>query len=145
MVTNTALTQVNNLITKACDVIRVLDNSYSLVVYSPEVEIERGKYGFNFLPQSTLTREFSGVNSLVNIKIDIFMHYDLEADDKFATAWTKFMVKAEAILNALYDKTNYPTGVSTVTIDTVFDNPIIEKERIIDLTFQCEYKIFATR
>lgn len=142
---NTALLQTDALITKACDVIRALDNSYHLQVYSPEVEIERGKYGFNFLPQSIIPREETGINSLVNINIDIFMHYDLEADDEFATAWTKFFVKADAIINALYDKTNYPVGVSTVTIGMSFDNPIIEKERIIDLTFNCEYKIFATR
>lgn len=142
---NTALVQTNTLITKACDVIRELDNSYTLTPYSPEVLIERGKYGFNFLPQSILPREETGINSLVNINIDIFMHYDLEADDKFATAWAKFMIRAEAVLNALYDKTNYPVGVSTVTIGMSFDNPIIEKERIIDLTYNCEYKIFATR
>ncbi len=142
---NTALVQTDALITKACDVIRALDNNYSLTPYSPELHIERGKYGFNFLPQSIRPREETGINSLVNINIDIFMHYDLEADDKFATSWTKFMVKAEAILNALYDKINYPVGVSTVTIAMSFDNPIIEKERIIDLTYNCEYKIFATR
>ncbi len=142
---NTALIQTDNIITKDCDVIRELDNNYTLTPYSPEVLIQRGKYGFNFLPQSILPREETGINSLVNINIDIFMHYDLEADDEFAIAWTKFMVKAEAVLNALYDKTNYPVGVSTVTIGMSFDNPIIEKERIIDLTYNCEYKIFATR
>ena len=142
---NDVLTQTNAIIQKDCDVIKDLDNQYHLTTYSPEVIIERGKYGFNFLPQSNIPREETGITTLYNINIDIFMHYDLEADDEFSVAWTKFMTKATAVLNALYDKTNYPTGVSTVTIGIAFDNPIIEKERIIDITFQCEYKIFATR
>ncbi len=142
---NTTLTVLNNQINKLYDVVKNLDNDYSIRLYTPEIEVIRGKYGFNILPQNIITREFSGENSLQNLTIFLYMHYDLEADDKFQPAWILFMPRAELILNAIYDKTNFISGISTVSVDTAFDNPLIERERRIDVTLQCEYKMFATR
>ena len=142
---NNVLTHVNDIINKNYDVIKALDNDYIIETYTPELIIERGKYGFNILPQQTITRDFSDTLSLPNLLIDIFMHYDMEADDNFKDAWTKMMTRGNTLLQALYNKQNFINGVSTVTVNIAFDNPIIEKERIVSLTFQCEYKIFATR
>ncbi len=142
---NDTLTQIDAIISKDHDVIKDLDNDYNITLYSPEVIIQRGKYGFNIMPQNVVTRELTGLSSFPNLFIDIFMHYDLEADDKFQPTWGKFMIRANTILNALYAKTNIPSGISTIVVNIAFDNPIIEKERIIDITYQCEYRIFATR
>ncbi len=142
---NNVLTHVDDIINKDYDIIKALDNDYTIETYTPELIIERGKIGFNIIPQQTITREFSAANSLPNLFIDIFMHYDMEADDNFKDAWKDMMTKANTVLQALYDKQNFIDGVSTVTVNIAFDNPIIEKERIVSLTFQCEYKIFATR
>jgi len=140
-----SLTHIDNIINKDYDIIKTLDNDYIIETYTPELTVERGKYGFNILPQQIITREFSGSLSLPNLLIDIFMHYDMEADDNFKDAWAEMMTKGNALLQALYDKQNFINGVSTVTVNIAFDNPIVEKERMINLTFQCEYKIFATR
>ena len=139
------LTHIDDIINKNYDVIKALDNDYLIETYTPELIVERGKYGFNILPQQSITREFSAVESLPNLLIDIFMHYDMEADDKYKTAWSDMMTRGNAILQALYDKTNFIIGVSTITVNIAFDNPIVEKERMLSLTFQCEYKIFASR
>lgn len=142
---NNVLTQIDDIINKDYTVIKTLDNNYIIETYTPELVVERGKYGFNIIPDRSVTREFTAVRTLPNLFIDIFMHYDMEADDNFKDAWTLMMTKGNAVLQALYDKTNFITGISTVTIDVSFDNTIIESERTIHLTFLCEYKIFATR
>ena len=121
---NDGLTQIDNLINKAYDVIKTIDNDYKIKNYTPELIIERGKYGFNIMPQSVTTREVTGQLSLPNLAVDIFMHYDMGADDDFQEQWKEFMKRGTVILNALYDKTNFPSGVSTVTINIAFDNPI---------------------
>lgn len=142
---NDTITQINNLISKAHDVIFALDNDYNIKIYTPEIDLQRGKYGFNINPDRSVTREVSGLLSRPNLLIRVYMHYELEPDEAYQTAWNNFTPKANAILNALYDKNNYPTGVSTVMIDVVYDTPIIERQRVVDLTFLCEYAIFATR
>lgn len=139
------LTRIDDVINKAYDIIKTLDNDYLIETYTPELELERGKYGFNIMPDRSVTREFSAARTLPNLLIDIFMHYEMEAEDNFKDSWTLLMTKGNALLQALYDKTNFIDGISTVTIDVIFDNTIIEEERTIHLTFQCEYKIFATR
>ena len=140
-----SLTHINDIINKDYDVIKALDNDYIIETYTPELTVERGKYGFNILPQQIITREFSDTLSLPNLLIDIFMHYDMEAEDNFKDAWTEMMTRGNTVLQALYNKQNFINGISTVTVNIAFDNPIIEKERMVSLTFQCEYKIFATR
>ncbi len=140
-----SLTHINDIINKDYDVIKALDNDYTIETYTPELIVKRGKYGFNILPQQIITREFSDTLSLPNLLIDIFMHYDMEAEDNFKDAWTEMMTRGNTLLQALYNKQNFINGVSTVTVNIAFDNPIIEKERMVSLTFQCEYKIFATR
>ena len=142
---NNSLVVIDNIIGKNHDIILALDNTYVISMYTPELSVERGKYGFNIMPQSVQVRELSAERDLDGLFIDVYMHYDMEADDKYSVAWTKFMAKAKAIMDVLYDKQNLITGVSTVSINVGFDNPIVEKERIIDLTYQCEYKIFASR
>lgn len=143
--TNSALTQIDALISKAHDVVEALDNAYTIRVYTPELEPERGKYGFNILPKTSITREFSGVLSEPNLTIDVIMYYTKEMDEEYQPAWNSLMNRANDVLNALYDKQNFPDGVSTVTINITFDNPVIEKESLLMLIFICEYKIFATR
>lgn len=142
---NKTLIQIDSIISKNYDVIKALDNDYIIQSYTPEVRVERGTYGFNIMPQSTTTRNLSAERDLQDLRIDIYMHYDMEADDEYTISWTEMMSRANVILQALFDKQNFLTGISTVKIDITFDNPIINKERIVDLTFLCEYKIFATR
>jgi len=142
---NNMLIHLDDIINKNYDVIKTLDNEYDIRTYTPEVVVERGKYMFNILPAQIITRDFSAALTLPNLLIDIFMHYDMEADDNFKDEWIALMIKANAVLQALFDKTNFITGVSTVTVNISFDNTIVEKERMLGLTFQCEYKIFATR
>ena len=139
------LTQMSGIINKDHDIIVALDNAYIMNLYTPELEIQRGKYAFNLMPTEIITREFSGESSLPNLMLDIFMYYPMESDDGYTESWTAFFVKANAVLQVLYDKQNLLVGVSTVKIDLTFDNNILEQKRMISLTFKCEYKIFATR
>ena len=143
--TNQVLTQIDLIINKDYDLIKALDNDYVIETYTPEVVLERGKYGFNIMPTITVQRFPSAERDMQNLLISIFMHYDMEADDIFKTSWTTFMTKANIVLRELYDKTKFITGISDVDIIVDFSNPILEKERIVSLTFKCEYKIFATR
>ncbi len=143
--TNQVLTQIDAIINKSYDIIKALDNDYIVETYTPEISMERGKYGFNILPMLTVQRFPSAERDMQNLIIDVFMHYDMEADDIFKTTWTKFMIKANVVLRELYDKTKFIVGISDVDISIDFSNPILEKERVISLTFKCEYKIFATR
>lgn len=144
MVNNT-LNQIDLIINKVYDDIKALDNDYTIETYTPEVIVERGTYGFNILPRKTETRFPTSERDMQNLVIDVYMHYDLEADDKFKTAWTTFMTRANVVLVALFNKSNFISGVSDVEINVDFDNSIVEEERIISLTFTCEYKIFASR
>lgn len=142
---NSQMTTLDDQINKIYDVIKAFDNDYNIQTYTKELEILIGKFSFNIMPLNILTREFTGIQTLPNLGIHIFFHYDMKAEDSYKNAWTALMTKANAILDALYDKTNFISGVSTVKIDTSFDNNDIQKERMVDLTFECEYKIFATR
>ena len=143
--TNNTLNQIDLIINKIYDAIKALDNNYMIEVYTPEVNLERGKYSFNVMPMATVPRVMSAERDLQNLLIDVFMHYDMDADDKFKTSWTTFMSKANPVMISLFDKQNFISGVSDVEIGVDFGNSVVEKERIISLTFKCEYKIFASR
>ena len=143
--TNNVLNQVDSVINKNYDVIKALDNDYLIETYTPEMVVERGRYGFNIMPMIVEPRFPSAERDLVNIMIDVCMHYDMEADDSFKTAWTSFMLRAQHVLLGLYDKQNFIVGISTVDIMVDFVSTLIEQERIISLTFRCEYKLFASR
>ncbi len=142
---NISLDQVDNIINKNYSVIKKLDNNYLIETYTPEIIVERGKYGFNIIPQSIVVRELTDSRDLDNLNIDVYMHYEMDAEEVYKTVWTEMMRRGQVIIDALYDKQNFPVGISTVSIGVDFDNPIVLKEKIIDLTFKCEYKIFATR
>ncbi len=142
---NISLQQINNVINKDYSIIKELDNNYEIETYTPEIIVERGAYRFNIRPQNIVARELTDTRDLDNLNIDIHVHYAMEADDVYKTAWTSMMIRMQAVMDALYDKTNFVVGISTVTIGVVFDNTLIEEERVITLTFNCEYKIFATR
>jgi len=142
---NNSLNQINLIINKVYDDILALDNTYQVQTYSPEVVLERGKYSFNIIPQQVVPRITSASRDLDNLVIDVFMHYDMEADDEFKPSWGIFMTKANAVVIALFNKANFVNGVSDVDIGVDFGNSVIEKERVISLTFKCEYKIFASR
>ncbi len=142
---NISLTQVDNTINKNYSVIKALDNEYEIETYTPEIIVVRGKYKFNIRPQNIEPRELTDTRDLDNLNINVHVHYAMDADDKYITAWTNMMTRMQAVMTALYDKTNFVTGISTVTIGVTFDNTLIQEERVITLTFNCEYKIFATR
>ena len=142
---DTSLTVLDQQLNKLYDAIIALDNDYEIVTYTPEIKVIRGKYGFNILPQDIFRRVFSGQNSLKNLVVFVYMHYDLEADDQYIPRWQEFMIRGQAVLSAIYDKTNFIDGISTVDVDVAFDNIVAEKLRRISITFQCEYKMFATR
>lgn len=142
---NDSLNQIDLIINKVYDDIKALNNTYEVQTYSPEVILERGKFSFNIVPQQVIPRVASSLRDLDNLVIDVFMHYDMEADDDFKPAWGTFMTKANAVVVALFDKSNFVNGVSDVEIGVDFGNSVIEKERVISLTFKCEYKIFASR
>ena len=139
------LQQLDNQIVKCVDAIKVLDQDYNVEIYTPEIDIIRGKYSFNIMPRSTRTAKMSAEHDLQNLLIDIFFHYDMEADDDYKTAWGLFMTKANDVLVAIFNKQNFMIGISTVVVDIDFDNSLIEQERMISLTYKCEYKMFASR
>jgi len=143
--TNNTLNQIDLIINKIYDTIKTLDNNYIIEVYTPELNMERGKYGFNIIPMATVPRVMSAERDLQNLIIDVFMHYDMEADDNFKTSWTAFMTKGNAVILELFNKQNFISGVSDVEISVDFGNSVVDQERIISLTFKCEYKIFASR
>ena len=121
---NNMLIHLDDIINKNYDVIKTLDNEYDIRTYTPEIVVERGKYKFNILPAQIITRDFSAGLTLPNLFIDIFMHYDMEADDNFKDEWIALMIKANVVLQALFDKTNFINGVSTVTVNIAFDNTV---------------------
>ena len=140
-----SLSQLDKCINKLSDIVKSENSDYNIVHYDLEIDISRGEYGFNIMPRNIITREFTGELSLPNIMIDVFCYYILDANEKSNVAWSSFMVKMNDILNKINTKESLPDGVSTVSVDIEFDNPLIDKEKLISLTFKCEYKVFATR
>lgn len=143
--TNLSFDRVDQLITNMKKIIIGLDNTSNVILYSPELKLVQGKFSFNVLPESIVTREFTGDLSLPNLNINVIMLYNLGKNELYHNVSQKFMKKASDILNAIYDKKNNIEGVSTVTVNTQFNNDNADLERMLAVTLQCEYKIFATR
>lgn len=140
-----ALARTRIAVEKMHDVIFALNNNYNVIMYSPELFHKVNEYGFNILPENIVTRVNTSERDLKNIMIDIFMYYVMSGDDEYKESWLTFLDKADSVIEALYDKNNFPSGFSDLIIDVGFTNGQIERSRTISLTLQCEYRIFATR
>ena len=62
--------------------ITALNNAFQTKLYDTTISLVRGKYGFNVIPIDYITREYTDVSSLPNIRVDLFCYYTMKPEEK---------------------------------------------------------------
>lgn len=121
-----------------------IDNQIQVILYSPTLEIIRGKFGINILPTSVITREFTGVRTLPDYMFTLSIYRTLDAEEEYPAIWLSLLNLMNEISNKLYN--NLVDGVSTAMINVEFNDDIVAaRDRLINGTIICTYKKYASR
>ena len=134
------------LVSNAASVISNLNQNYKIKEYAQTVDLKRGQYTVNIVPDTITTRVLTGYRSLPSITIDVVFYYVMDSDDNYGETWELFLDKANEILTSLYDQNNIPDSISTVKIELEFDNSLVDNTNynLISVVMSCEYEKFAT-
>ena len=106
--------------------IGVLDTQYVTKLYDTTISLVRGKYGFNVIPIEFITREFTDVSSLPNIRLDLFCYYTMKSDEVRDQQWSVFLGVLNTIRNTFLTKAKIPSPLATVKIDVNFHDDLLD-------------------
>ncbi len=126
--------------------INLVDTKYFVKLYDTTIKLNRGKYGFNVLPTEFLTREFTSVSSLPDIKLDMFCYYTMDSEEERDKQWTIFLTAMNSVRDPLLARANIPSPLATVKIDVNFHDDILEQKtgnRAINCVMSFTYQKYA--
>ena len=106
--------------------ITALNNAFQTKLYDTTISLVRGKYGFNVIPIDYITREYTDVSSLPNIRVDLFCYYTMKAEEKRDEQWTVFLHTMNKVRNILLTKAKIPSTLATVKIDVNFHDDLLD-------------------
>jgi len=142
--TTTLIADVDLMATNIKTQILSIDSQIKVVLYSPTLEIIRGKFGVNILPSNITTREFTGRQTLPDYVFTLPIYRTLDAEEEYPATWLSLLNLMNSIADKLFN--NLVDGVSTATINVEFNDDIIAtRDRLINGTIICTYKKYASR